>query len=164
MSTLNASRFTLSVIVAAAVAVTGCSKSSSDPTPATDEHPAASANVPATAPKSVSPVAPVAAVGCTGTPVPSPFKGSCDFGAGVACQEFTGSGFTPAGDGYGAKKGCDSAKAKYSSTKRCPTAGLIGRCMSQCGDAAEILNFHYVGDEASAKASCLTTHGAWLSK
>ena len=153
MSILSASRVT-GFLVVGIVAATGCSKKAS-PTgqPAGSAAPGSgggTAGSSAAGSAAGSAAAPVAA-GCTPASKPQAFKGSCNHGK-TTCQEFTGSGFKADGSGFGAKEGCDAAKATYSATERCPTAGLVGGCMANCGDSSEMVTFYYTDDPQDKKA------------
>jgi hypothetical protein len=161
MNSLRALGITVSLVVGL-VAATGCSKKSSPTGQAAGSAAPASGSGTAgsSAAGSAAAAAPVAA-GCTPESKPQAFKGSCNHGK-TTCQEFTGSGFKPDGSGYGAKEGCDAAKATYSATERCPTAGMVGGCLANCGASSEMVTYHYVDDPQDKKA-CLYTEGGRAS-
>ncbi len=159
-------------LVVALVVAAGCSKkaTTADQPPTGSASGSGSAVAPASGSGSGAAIAPVEpppvpAAKCTG--IPQGFKGSCGH-----CQEFTGSGFKADGSEYGAKEGCTRAGSKFSSTERCPSDKLIGRCLANCGQPSELVTFEYPlaiegypNDEASRKKSCEEVPGRfWMGK
>lgn len=167
MIILSASRVT-GFLVVGLVAATACSEKASPTGQPAGSAAAGSGGGSAAASGAGSGSAAAAPVvaGCTPTSKPQPFKGSCNHGK-TTCQEFTGSGFKADGSEFGAKEGCDAAKATYSATERCPTAGLVGGCLANCGASSEMVSFYYTDDPQDKKACTYAeggrAPGTWIT-
>ncbi len=146
----------------AAILVLGSIACSPAPKERPAHHAESSAATTAASVAEASPAAPTVTPSCTGTPiVPQAFKSSCTNSMG--CNEQNGSVY--ANDAAGAKRGCEMVKGVYSTSVRCATAGVAGRCLKSCGAKNEAIMFLTGSDkdEPFLKEAC-EKQGIWIGK
>jgi len=72
------------------------------------------------------------------------------------CIEYTGAEFSAAT----VQEACSAVSGQFTSDG-CPTAGLVGRCINQCGQSTESVGYFYEGTPADLQKSCTSSSGGY---